>query len=49
MDNEVAGVAPSVEELEVIKCNDIESCNSKRCLLEESMDRDNDNNDERMD
>ena len=41
---EIAVVAPSVVEIEVINCNDIDSCNSKG-LLGDSTDEDSDDDD----
>ena len=43
---EIAVVAPSVREVEVINCSDIDSCDSKRRLLGESTDADSDDNDD---
>ena len=43
---EIAVVAPSAREVEVINCNNIDSCDSKRRLLGDSNDEDNDDDDD---
>ena len=43
---EIAVVAPSTREVEVINCRDIDSCDSKRRLLGDSTDEDNDDDDD---
>ena len=43
---EIAVVAPSAREVEVINCSDIDSCDLKRRLLEDSTDEDSDDDDD---
>ena len=45
MDNELAVVAPSGMQKEVINYSDVESCNSKKYLLGDSTDRESDDDD----